>query len=196
LTPARAGIQHEVDGLARKNMNLSGYHGEPREFRPAPQYVTFLWVGVFFINFGLFYLSQMPWYRREALHGSPWLPWILFDLLLIIGTIHAARFRVRIDRERLEFLSWNFQWKDWRWDEITRLERTSYRAFLSRWLGNRYRVSRGRESFGFTAATLEDASALSAIIQDAADLDDMGEVDISLQDGVRHVWTNTGYEDI
>lgn len=170
-------------------MNAPGPREYTHEFRSSPRYVAFLWGGVALAHAGLAYLIWAPRYGAPPFDRSSWIAWILFDVFLFTGSIHATRFRVLVDDGGLSFLAWYFRWVRWDWEEVHSLERLSLSA-LSRLVGQRYRVSAGRGNFHFATGTLQEAGALAELIVERADLDDLGEVEMAFQEGTKHVWAH------
>jgi len=160
----------------------SADNSERLEFVPPTRYVTFLWTVLGAVQLGLFVLWRSPWYRTNVFDTRSWIVWILFDLFLIVGVTHATRFRAFADAEALEYLAWNFRWVRWEWEEIIRVDRWSG-AF-----GPRYRIRSTAGAFHFSRVSLEGAAHLAALVVERADLDDMGEVAMSMQAGAVHVW--------
>jgi hypothetical protein len=159
------------------------------EFGPPQRYLVFLWTVLAWVQAGLVFLWNIPWYRREITDVRSWVIWALFDAILLIGSTHATLFRVRVDQAGMEFLKWNFRWVRWDWEEIYRLEsRSSY-------IGSRYRVRSERGAFGFASLAVTGAARLAATIIERADLDDYGEESVSLQSGTLHVWLHPSAAD-
>lgn len=163
--------------------------GTTLEFAPPQQYLMFLWVTLAWVQLGLFFLWNIPWYRRELTDVRSIVVWSLFDLALLAGTLHATLFRVRVDDGGLRVLRWDFRWSRWGWDEISRLER---RGSL---LGARYSARGPRGGFRFAAVAVANAAGLAEIIVRRADLDDCGEETLSLQSGTRHLWLHPSVSD-
>lgn len=164
-------------------------NSEPMVFEPPTRYVTFLWVVLNAVQFGLGVLWFSPWYGSAVFDARAWAVWIGFDLFLIAGVSHATRFRVKLFPNELVYLSWNFRWVRWGWEEITRVDR---------WTGSvgpRYSVRSTLGTFHFSRVSLVDSALLASIIVERADLDDVGEVPISLQAGARHVWVHPSAAD-
>lgn len=162
---------------------------EPIVFAPPTRYVTFLWTVLTCVQIGLFVLWRSPWYGSAVFDTRSWIVWIGFDLFLIAGVTHATRFRARALPDALEFLTWNFRWARWEWDEISRLDRWTGAV------GPRYRVRSTMGAFHFSRVSLRDAARLAEIIVVRSDLDDVGEAPISMQAGARHIWLHPSAAD-
>jgi hypothetical protein len=159
------------------------------DFAPPTRYVAFLWTILGAVQIGLLVLWRSPLYGSSVLDLRSWIVWAFFDAFLLVGVTQATRFRVRVWPEGLEYLAWNFRWTRWDWDEMTRLDRWSG-AF-----GPRYRVRSTRGAFYFSRLSLSRSAELAALIVEKADLDDMGELTLSLQSGALHVWLHPSAAD-
>jgi hypothetical protein len=164
-------------------------NSEPVVFAPPTRYVTFLWTVLAAVQAGLFILWRSPWYGSAVFDARSWVVWIGFDLFLIAGVTHATRFRARALPDALEYLAWNFRWVRWEWEDIMRVDRWSG-AF-----GPRYRVRANGGAFHFSRVSLEGAARLADLVVERADLDDVGEVPMSLQAGARHIWLHPSAAD-
>jgi hypothetical protein len=141
------------------------------------------------VQAGLLVLWRGVWYGAPLMDARSWIVWALFDAFLLVGVTQATRFRVRALPESLEYLSWNFRWVKWGWDEITRLDRWSGAV------GARYRLRATRGAFHFSSVSLSGADRLAALIVERADLDDVGDFTMSLQAGALHVWVHPSAAD-
>ena len=59
----------------------------------------------------------------------------------------------------------------------------------------RYRVSAGREHLSVASFAVEDVDQLAETVVYCADLDDLGEREIQMQQGMVHLWVHPSADD-
>jgi len=164
-----------------------------RVYAPERRYVGALWTGWALIQGCLVTIFSSGWMGPGFTDSSSLWAWLLFDIVLSAGCLQGVLFRVSTDATGIEYLTWYFRRRRWAWDEVTRVERREYSLFGLR--GVRYRISAGRERFVAATFALEDVEDLAETIIDLADLDDLGEREVPLQQGTVHVWASPGADE-
>ena len=175
-------------------MNLQRASNQAETFRPRKSYIGLLWLAAVCFQLGLIYLKADPFHAGPLRSQPPWEAWLAMDAALVLGCLHATLASIRIDDAGIEFLAWRFTRTRRDWDEVVRLEAVTFQG-LSRFAGARYTVTMERGRLHFGEKTLERADRLASLIIEYADLDDLGEGDLTMGEGSRRVWESPSADD-